>query len=574
MFYVTIQFNLTNGTNVSFSGNGAVGEIGTIDYFKGDAKICVSPRELGICKSVDELITCLTNGVIDECDWEDEPNVKIFAKSRITEGEDGEEYDAYDFVEQIKQNIKSMDDIKSITILGEIQDCGETYCCTYTYDLKTKSYTGEEEGEEFESDNSIGGYLEISDLYLCDIEYTPFYKNWDLCDTELCEELDCEIDDDNDDAEEESLNCDECGLVIENGKITKYKGTDSVVIIPDGIVEIDKYAFSGCVTVSKVIIPNSVTSINCGAFSRCSNLKDVIIPDSVKKIDAYAFSDCSNLASIIIPDSVAEMGFRAFEGCSNLNSVILGTGVSVLHEGVFGYCNRLKQVTMMTDQIISMACDSLRASKVKEITARNSEGVIIPPKYADENYMNNMNLLFKLRTGDFTAKKLLEKSASECLNARMPKFDYYPFGEAGICPIESIFDIGYKNPIIEEILNEYCYEFDGEDCFAIYIETILDGMDELGWGEMKVEPFPYYGVNNINDFTKTLLSFLLYNGTAEEGLKQALIDKFDEIVKNFKSLEGSAFSCTDVLTDSHEGYDFEIKRGKYICKFRECEGGW
>ncbi len=170
-FCVSITFKLTNGRSVYFRGNSATGETGTLNYFDGEAWVYVSPKELGMCKSVDELIECLADGVIDECDWSDVPKVKIFQQSRITESEYGTKYDSHEFVKEIKKNIKSMDDIESITISGESlgYDFEGYYDRSYTYNLKTKAYTGTVTGEEFESEGG-GGDLEFADLYSCEIE--------------------------------------------------------------------------------------------------------------------------------------------------------------------------------------------------------------------------------------------------------------------------------------------------------------------------------------------------------------------------------------------------------------------
>ena len=90
--------------------------------------------------------------------------------------------------------------------------------------------------------------------------------------------------------------------------------------IPESVISIGSFAFSGCSLIS-VTIPNSVTSIGNFAFSSCRSLVNVTIPDSVTSIEEYAFYGCSSLSSVTIGNSVTSIAFRAFYGCSGLTRV-------------------------------------------------------------------------------------------------------------------------------------------------------------------------------------------------------------------------------------------------------------
>lgn len=166
-FVVKIIFNLKDNNFVSFEGYGATPETGRIDYFEQEVKVTVSPKELGTANSVEEMIELLTNGVLDSYwDWEQ----KIFEKPNPVESDCwGREYDAYDFIKEIKENIHSMDDIQSITIIGNESNYMD-YMRTFTYNRMTDKYTGVVHGYEFEKDGSSGGDLTF-DIEDCDVEY-------------------------------------------------------------------------------------------------------------------------------------------------------------------------------------------------------------------------------------------------------------------------------------------------------------------------------------------------------------------------------------------------------------------
>ena len=89
------------------------------------------------------------------------------------------------------------------------------------------------------------------------------------------------------------------------------------LVIPDGVISIGYYAFSGCSSLTNVTISDTVTSVGNYAFYKCSGLKTVTISDSVINIGGYAFSGCSSLTGIIIPDNVKNMGKYVFSECSS-----------------------------------------------------------------------------------------------------------------------------------------------------------------------------------------------------------------------------------------------------------------
>ena len=54
-----------------------------------------------------------------------------------------------------------------------------------------------------------------------------------------------------------------------------YKQKNEVIIIPDNVVEIERYTFNNCSEIKRIIIPESVLKINSSAFARCRNLIEV-----------------------------------------------------------------------------------------------------------------------------------------------------------------------------------------------------------------------------------------------------------------------------------------------------------
>ena len=188
------------------------------------------------------------------------------------------------------------------------------------------------------------------------------------------------------------------------GTITKYNGTDTVVVIPSKIngvtvTTIGTDAFLG-LNITSVTIPANVTEIGSNAFADCTNLTsvnyagdwsnltiqsgnpavqdaaneqlfdfaftpdntaviviryegtaaDVTIPSRYKgkpvtMIDHAAFFN-SAVTSVTIPDSVTSIPDSAFGFCSQLTNISIPNSVTYIGFSAFNSCTSLKSITL------------------------------------------------------------------------------------------------------------------------------------------------------------------------------------------------------------------------------------
>src|SRR5208282_597065 len=82
---------------------------------------------------------------------------------------------------------------------------------------------------------------------------------------------------------------------IGNGGGSVFSDSLTNVTIPDSVINIGNFAFSGCSGLTNVTIGNSVTNIGNDAFNYCTSLTSITIPGSVSSIGVYAFNQCTKL---------------------------------------------------------------------------------------------------------------------------------------------------------------------------------------------------------------------------------------------------------------------------------------
>ena len=141
-------------------------------------------------------------------------------------------------------------------------------------------------------------------------------------------------------------NAQTAGYVICDGVLESYTGTEKVLRIPQWVQKIGCKALAYNENLTKVILPKGLICIEKDAFAGCRNLEYVTIPLEVTEIGESAFYNCTSLKRVDLLGgrTLKKIGALAFAGCTALEEVELPGDLIEIPEYAFGQCENLQHV--------------------------------------------------------------------------------------------------------------------------------------------------------------------------------------------------------------------------------------
>ena len=114
-------------------------------------------------------------------------------------------------------------------------------------------------------------------------------------------------------------------------EITKYKGTDKNVVIPDRIfgkkVTVIKSAFKGNDKIESVELPKYLEEVGGLAFNECKNLETVWFGENTRVVRAFAFDSCTKLKNVYLNQGLEEISVQVFWGTEQLETIVIPSSV-------------------------------------------------------------------------------------------------------------------------------------------------------------------------------------------------------------------------------------------------------
>ncbi len=132
---------------------------------------------------------------------------------------------------------------------------------------------------------------------------------------------------------------------ISGSILLKYLGSESRVVVPEGITRIAERAFAGNEAIDRVLLPESLEEIGAEAFCGCLLLQTIPFPKQLRRIGTGAFEHCVKLLRVQLPPFLHQIEDRTFRHCKALKEVILPPELQEIGEGAFYGCVSIQQIS-------------------------------------------------------------------------------------------------------------------------------------------------------------------------------------------------------------------------------------
>lgn len=278
-------------------------------------------------------------------------------------------------------------------------------------------------------------------------------------------------------------------FIIENRTLVAYKGygdENGRVVIPDdeGILYIGAFAFCLYDTDNTVEVPEDDMDAN-KIPSTNTSIKSIVVPEGVEDIQKYAFYNCPGLESVELPSSVKYVREFAFDGDYRLKTINLDK-VIVIGRNAFRGCKALTGINVKNTYAIGAnAFDGCTSIKTADLTSLRNAGAEI---FKGCTGMTSVILTenTKLSDGMFVRSGL--KSVDIYERIEIPKFcfaqcdslervalknDLVTIGYGAFCQNDKLTQVVMKG--VEEISEQAFY-----DCGALTAFTLPDSDVKLG----------------------------------------------------------------------------------------------
>lgn len=149
--------------------------------------------------------------------------------------------------------------------------------------------------------------------------------------------------------------------------LLKYLGSESRVVVPEGVTKIAEEAFAGNEAIDRVILPKSLQEIGAEAFRDCLLLQTIPFPEGLKKIGPGAFEHCVKLIRAELPAGIREIREHTFRHCLVLREVSFPEGFVGIGEGAFYGCQGIKKIVFPESLVKIEELAFYRCSGLKEV---------------------------------------------------------------------------------------------------------------------------------------------------------------------------------------------------------------
>ena len=171
------------------------------------------------------------------------------------------------------------------------------------------------------------------------------------------------------------MHYDNADFIIEENRIMHYVGKEKVVVVPDGIEELESSSFWDNQYIEEVILPESLKNMGGDTFYNCKNLRKINIPKNVNLMGNNPFAGCplieinnqspyfkyENKAlytkdretmiycsikgdedTFVIPNTVKVICKHTFFLCDRFKKIVLPSSLEKMENNPFSGCSKLE----------------------------------------------------------------------------------------------------------------------------------------------------------------------------------------------------------------------------------------
>lgn len=142
-------------------------------------------------------------------------------------------------------------------------------------------------------------------------------------------------------------------------------------------------------TDTDVIVPNGVTQVRSYVF-QTSPVKSVFLPDSVTSIGKYAFCECRSLTSVRMSPNVDSIQQSAFKYCTLLEEIELPESLTTITSDAFRYSGL--QSIVIPQNIVSISGYAFSTTDLKTVTFRGTPTTIPTTVFNSCSYLTTINV--------------------------------------------------------------------------------------------------------------------------------------------------------------------------------------
>lgn len=166
-------------------------------------------------------------------------------------------------------------------------------------------------------------------------------------------------------------------FVIEENRVMKYVGHSKIVIVPEGIEELESSSFWDNQEIEEVVLPSTLKNMGGDTFYNCKNLRRINIPRSVELMGNNPFAGCPLIevtneskhyvmengalytadkktmiycsikgdeSEFVVPEGVTVICKHTFFLCDRFTTIVLPASLKKMENNPFSGCSKLELI--------------------------------------------------------------------------------------------------------------------------------------------------------------------------------------------------------------------------------------